>query len=344
VAGSAEDTVGEAEPSSPRPVAAAAEEVPTPYEPAAAVQGHASGEAQTLELACTSWVAAFESGDDAEDDEEVAARSTLERGLEWAHRAFDELILPATSVSFSLETCFLDSLGSFEKGGLLLSCSEQTLAASGRRRARATRELRVERAQLEMQLVVARVAAATAVESEASVRTSLEATRQSAEDRATAAQTAAAAAATERDSLASRLALAEVEVEKLRVAAASAEEAAERAKTAAAATETAAQDAAQAATHEKAALELRVSKLERDLGTATTDLATAGRQFSQITNQLQVVSEEATQLRESNTKLSQDLEGESRSCCLSLFRSLLASCHILTCWSPSQERACIAPG
>jgi hypothetical protein len=64
---------------------------------------------------------------------------------------------------------------------------------------------------------------------------------------------------------------------------------------------------------------------------ATTDLATAGRQFSQVTNQLQVVSEEATQLRESNAKLSQDLEGESRICCLSLFRSLLASCHILTC-------------
>jgi hypothetical protein len=38
--------------------------------------------------------------DDTEDDEEVAARNTLERGLEWAHRAFNELILPATSVSF----------------------------------------------------------------------------------------------------------------------------------------------------------------------------------------------------------------------------------------------------
>jgi hypothetical protein len=37
------------------------------------------------------------------------------------------------------------------------------------------RELRVERAQLEMQLVVAQVAAATAVVSEASTRTTLEA-------------------------------------------------------------------------------------------------------------------------------------------------------------------------
>jgi uncharacterized protein YoxC len=57
-------------------------------------------------------------------------------------------------------------------------------------------------------------------------------------------------------------------------------------------------------------LEVRVSELERDLGTATTDLAIAGRQFSQVTNQLQVVSKEATQLRERNAKLSQDLEGE----------------------------------
>jgi hypothetical protein len=37
-----------------------------------------------------------------------------------------------------------------------------------------------------------------------------------------------------------------------------------------------------------------VSELKRDLGTATTDLATTGRQFSQVTNQLQVVYEEVT--------------------------------------------------
>jgi hypothetical protein len=67
---------------------------------AALLQGASSGEAQPLELACSSWVATSESGDDAEDDEEVAARNTLERGLNWARRAFDELILPATSVSF----------------------------------------------------------------------------------------------------------------------------------------------------------------------------------------------------------------------------------------------------
>jgi hypothetical protein len=102
--------------------------------------------------------------------------------------------------------------------------------ASGRRQAHASRELRAERAQLEMQLVVARVAAAAAVASEASAQMSLEAARQSAEDRATATQTTAAAAATERDSLASRLDLAEAEVEKLRATASSAEVAAERAR------------------------------------------------------------------------------------------------------------------
>jgi DNA-binding ferritin-like protein len=91
-------------------------------------------------------------------------------------------------------------------------------------------------------------------------------------------------------------------VEKLRAAASSAEEAAERAKT---------ETAAQAAARKKAALEARVSELERDLGIATTDLETIGREFSQVTNQLQVVTEEAVQLRDNNAKLSQDLEGES---------------------------------
>jgi hypothetical protein len=66
-----------------------------------------------------------------------------------------------------------------------------------------------------MQLVVARVAAAGAVESETSTQASLEAARQSTEDRAISAETTAVAVATERDSLASRLALAEAEIEKL---------------------------------------------------------------------------------------------------------------------------------
>jgi hypothetical protein len=95
-----------------------------------------------------------------------------------------------------------------------------------------------------MQLVVARVAVAGAVANEVSVRASLEAARQSVEDRAVASDTTAATAATEWDSLASRLALADTEIEKLRAAVASVEEAAERAKTTAATTETAARDAA----------------------------------------------------------------------------------------------------
>jgi hypothetical protein len=57
-------------------------------------------EARTLELACASWAASSGLGADSEDDEEATTRNTLERGMTWAHRAFDELILPATSVSF----------------------------------------------------------------------------------------------------------------------------------------------------------------------------------------------------------------------------------------------------
>jgi seryl-tRNA synthetase len=162
-----------------------------------------------------------------------------------------------------------------------------------------------------MQLVVAQVAAVGAVASETSARTSLEATRQLAEDRSISAETATATAATERDSLALRVALTEAEIEKLRAAVASVEEAAERAKTAAATAETIARDTAQGAAHEKAALKAKVSELESDLNTATTDLVTMSHKFSQITNLLQVVTEEASRLRDSNAKLSQDLEGKS---------------------------------
>jgi hypothetical protein len=56
---------------------------------------------------------------------------------------------------------------------------------------------------------------------------------------------------------------------------------------------------------------VRVVDLERDLATVGVDLATAGRQFSQVTNQLQVVNEEAMRLWESNAKSSEDLEGDS---------------------------------
>jgi hypothetical protein len=56
---------------------------------------------------------------------------------------------------------------------------------------------------------------------------------------------------------------------------------------------------------------VKVADLDRNLGTTMVDLMMADRQFSQVTNQLQEVSEEATRLRESNTNLSKDLEGES---------------------------------
>jgi hypothetical protein len=63
-------------------------------------QDAVGGVAQTLELMCTSWAANSRLDVDSEDDEEAAARNTQERGMTWARRAFDELILPATSVSF----------------------------------------------------------------------------------------------------------------------------------------------------------------------------------------------------------------------------------------------------
>jgi hypothetical protein len=96
------------------------------------LHGAASGEGQTLELACTSWAATSEPGDDAEDDKEVAARSTLEHGLNWARRAFDELILPATSTSFLVSNSYLQFSGFSEKCPLSLSCPGQTLASFGR--------------------------------------------------------------------------------------------------------------------------------------------------------------------------------------------------------------------
>jgi hypothetical protein len=51
-----------------------------------------------------------------------------------------------------------------------------------------------------------------------------------------------------------------------------------------------------------------------------------------------VVTEDATQLRDNNAKLSQDLDGESRGPFLSLFGSLLAPGRILICWPWSQGR------
>jgi hypothetical protein len=63
-------------------------------------QGVVGDEARTLELACAPWAASSGLGADSKDDEEAAARNTLEHGMTWACHAFDEFILPATSVSF----------------------------------------------------------------------------------------------------------------------------------------------------------------------------------------------------------------------------------------------------
>jgi hypothetical protein len=41
------------------------------------LHGAPSGEAHTLELACTSWAATSESSDDTEDGKEAAARNTM---------------------------------------------------------------------------------------------------------------------------------------------------------------------------------------------------------------------------------------------------------------------------
>jgi hypothetical protein len=109
-----EGVVRGAEPLSPRPVAAAVEAVLVPSQSAAASQEHdapegtiraasseiqeaeegtgaalsqgvASGEAQSLELAHAPWAAAFEAGDNAEDDEEAARATPLSAG--WRGRA-----------------------------------------------------------------------------------------------------------------------------------------------------------------------------------------------------------------------------------------------------------------
>jgi hypothetical protein len=62
------------------------------------------------------------------------------------------------------------------------------------------------------------------------------------------------------------------------------EEATERAKTVVATAETTARETAQGAARDKAALEAKVLELESDLRTATTDLATTSRKFSQVMN------------------------------------------------------------
>jgi hypothetical protein len=112
---------------------------------------------------------------------------------------------------------------------------------------RAVDELREKRAQLEMRLVVARVATAVAVVSEASTRAALEIVKQFVKDRATAAQAAAASATMERDSLAAGLAQAEAEVKELRATVVTMNAAADKATATTTTREAAAWDAAQTA-------------------------------------------------------------------------------------------------
>jgi hypothetical protein len=88
-------------------------------------QGAAGGHAQTLELTCSSWATTTGLDADSKDDEEAAARHTLERGMTWARRAFDELILPATSVSFLVRGFFFDSttFSSFTSCSVSVGCN-----------------------------------------------------------------------------------------------------------------------------------------------------------------------------------------------------------------------------
>jgi hypothetical protein len=87
-----------------------------------------------------------------------------------------------------------------------------------------------------------------------------------------------------------------------------------------------------------------VAELERDLATAGVDLTTANRQFSEVTNKLQVVSEEATWLREDKSKLSQDLDGESDGPLFPQLLLLACFLFVLTCLLVLQGCTCTAPG
>jgi hypothetical protein len=101
------------------------------------------GEARTLELACASWAAASGLDADFEGDEEAVTRHTLERGMTWACCAFDELILPATSVSSLVKDSFR-FYNLLELGQLFWFCWLQTLESSGRRCTREVCQLHAE--------------------------------------------------------------------------------------------------------------------------------------------------------------------------------------------------------
>jgi hypothetical protein len=107
-------------------------------------QGVVGDEARTLELVCTSWAATSGLDADSKGDEEAMAHHTLERGMTWARRAFDELILPATSVSSLVKDSFR-FCNLLELRQLSRFCWLQTLECSGQRRAREVHQLRAKR-------------------------------------------------------------------------------------------------------------------------------------------------------------------------------------------------------
>jgi predicted nucleic acid-binding Zn-ribbon protein len=71
-----------------------------------------------------------------------------------------------------------------------------------------------------------------------------------------------------------------------------------------------------------------VTKLEQDLVAARADLRTANRQFSEATNKLQEVTDEVTWLRDDNSKLAQDVDGERAL----MFQVATSSAFIRSSW------------
>jgi predicted nuclease with TOPRIM domain len=106
--------------------------------------------------------------------------------------------------------------------------------------------------------------------------------------------------------------LAEVEakIEELWAAAMASNDDAKKAIATATIAETTAKNTAQVAAQEKAALESKVTELEHDLGAARADLRMANRQFSEVANKLQDATDEATRLRDANSKLTQNVDGK----------------------------------
>jgi chromosome segregation ATPase len=129
----------------------------------------------------------------------------------------------------------------------------------------------------------------------------LEAAVKFVQDLATVTLAAATNAMTERESLEAKLTQVEATAEELRAAVTATNEAAEKATTTA---------AAETAAHEKTMLESKVAELEQDLATTSTDLRMANKQFFEVATKLQDTTVEVTQLRNANSQLEQDVDGE----------------------------------